>query len=64
VDLAVFALDALDPATDASVDDLPRGGSRLRRPGGNYRATIVAGVPVQLGGEPTGARPGRVLQAR
>jgi N-acyl-D-aspartate/D-glutamate deacylase len=62
-DLAVFALDELEYATDDFVDDLPRGGSRLRRPGGNYRATIVAGVPVQLGGEPTGALPGRVISS-
>jgi N-acyl-D-aspartate/D-glutamate deacylase len=44
------------------VDDLPTGARRLRRPPGGYRATIAAGVATQLGGELTGARPGRVLR--
>jgi N-acyl-D-aspartate/D-glutamate deacylase len=62
-DLTVFALDELHYDADRFVDDLPGGGSRLRRPEGGYRATIVAGVPVQIGGEITGALPGRVLGA-
>jgi N-acyl-D-aspartate/D-glutamate deacylase len=62
-DLTVFALDELHYDTDHFVDDLPGGGSRLRRPEGGYRATVVAGVPVQVGGESTGALPGRVLGA-
>jgi N-acyl-D-aspartate/D-glutamate deacylase len=62
-DLTVFALDELHYDADGFVDDLPGGGSRLRRPEGGYRATIVAGVPVQLAGEITGALPGRVLGA-
>lgn len=60
-DLTVFSLDELHYGEDRFVDDLPGGGSRLRRPEGGYRATIVAGVPVQLGGEMTGALPGRVI---
>ena len=62
-DLAVFALDELHYDDDVFVDDLPGGGSRLRRPGGGYRATIVAGTPVQLDGELTGALPGRVISS-
>jgi N-acyl-D-aspartate/D-glutamate deacylase len=62
-DLAVFALDELHYDRDEFVDDLPKGGSRLRRPEGGYRATIVDGVPVQLDGELTGALPGRVISS-
>jgi N-acyl-D-amino-acid deacylase len=62
-DLAVFALDELHYDADQFVWDLPKGGSRLRRPEGGYRATIVDGVPVQLGGELTGALPGQVISA-
>jgi N-acyl-D-amino-acid deacylase len=62
-DLAVFALDELHYDDDVFVNDLPQGGARLRRPEGGYRATIVAGVPVQLAGSLTGALPGRVISS-
>ena len=61
-DLVVFDLDELHWDRDEMVDDLPTGARRLRRPPGGYRATIAAGVATQLGGELTGARPGRVLR--
>ena len=60
-DLAVFALDELHYEADEFVFDLPAGGARLRRPEGGYRATVVSGVPVQVGGAATGALPGGVL---
>jgi N-acyl-D-aspartate/D-glutamate deacylase len=60
-DLVVFALDELHWDDDVFVADLPDGAARLRRPEGGYRATVVAGVPVQLHGELTGALPGRML---
>jgi N-acyl-D-amino-acid deacylase len=60
-DLVVFALDELHWDEDESVADLPDGAKRFRRPEGGYRATVVSGVPVQKGGELTGALPGRVL---
>jgi len=62
-DLAVFALDELHYDDDVFAADLPGGGSRLRRPEGGYRATVVGGVPVQLGGELTGRLPGRVISS-
>ena len=62
-DLVVFSLDELHYDDDVFVDDLPGGGSRLRRPEGGYRATVVAGTPVQLGGRLTGELPGRVISA-
>nr|WP_249420619.1 amidohydrolase family protein [Rhabdothermincola salaria] len=60
-DLVVFALDELHYDDDVFVEDLPGGGARLRRPEGGYRATLVAGEAVQLGGRLTGALPGRVI---
>ena len=62
-DLVVFALDELHYDTDVFVDDLPGGGTRLRRPEGGYRATFVDGVPVQVDGTLTGALPGRVISS-
>jgi N-acyl-D-aspartate/D-glutamate deacylase len=62
-DLTVFALDELHYDEDSFVSDLPKGGWRLRRPEGGYRATVVAGVPVQLDGVATGALPGRVIES-
>ena len=60
-DLVVFALDELTWDQDEFVSDLPGGGSRLRRPPGGYRHTIVAGEIVQSDGRLTGARPGRPI---
>ena len=62
-DVTIFALDELDWKDDVFVDDLPLGASRLRRPPGGFRQTIVAGTVVQEAGELTGARPGRLLRA-
>jgi N-acyl-D-aspartate/D-glutamate deacylase len=42
--------------------DLPSGGRRLVQRTEGYEATIVAGVPVQLHGEATGALPGRLVR--
>lgn len=62
-DLVVFSLDEIHYDEDGFVHDLPNDGARLRRPAGGYRATIVAGVPVQLDDEFTGDLPGRVIAA-
>lgn len=62
-DLTVFALDELHWNNDTFVPDLPSGASRLRRPEGGYRATIVGGTPTQLDGTLTGEHPGRVLDS-
>lgn len=63
-DLAVFALDELHWDADVLAKDLPGGASRLRRPEGGYRCTVINGVVVQRDGELTGALPGRMLDAR
>jgi N-acyl-D-aspartate/D-glutamate deacylase len=60
-DLVVFSLDELRWEQDSFVADLPGGGSRLRRPPGGYRHTIVAGEIVQSNGELTGAKPGHPI---
>ena len=62
-DINVFALDELTYGEDSFVADLPNGGRRLRRPTGNYRATIVNGVPVALCGKATGNLPGHVISS-
>ena len=62
-DVNVFALNELTYGDDEFVHDLPAGGSRLRRPTGNYRATFVAGTLVQEMGKATGALPGQVIRA-
>lgn len=62
-DLNVFALDELTYGGDEFVHDLPKGGVRMRRPTGGYRATIVSGTVVQEAGTRTGALPGRVISS-
>jgi len=61
-DLNVFALDELAWQPEVFVADMPLGARRLRRPPGGYRATIVGGVPSQIGGTLTEQRPGRLLR--
>jgi len=60
-DLVVFELDRITWPEDHLVHDLPDGSSRLRRPWGGYRATVVNGVPTQVEGTQTDARTGRML---
>jgi N-acyl-D-amino-acid deacylase len=61
-DLAIFSTDEIDWPGEFMVDDLPGGASRLTRPGGGYRATVVSGVPTYLNGEYTHDLPGRMLE--
>jgi N-acyl-D-aspartate/D-glutamate deacylase len=42
--------------------DLPAGGKRLHQRADGYVATFVGGVAIAENGEPTGARPGRVIR--
>ncbi|MGY8938286.1 MAG: amidohydrolase family protein, partial [Alphaproteobacteria bacterium] len=42
--------------------DLPGGGRRLIQKADGYDATIVSGVPVQIGGVETGDLPGRLVR--
>jgi N-acyl-D-aspartate/D-glutamate deacylase len=61
-DLVIFDLDELSWHRDEMIEDLPEGGSRLRRPAGGYRATVVSGVATQIDGKLTSALPAHVLR--
>jgi N-acyl-D-aspartate/D-glutamate deacylase len=60
-DVTIFALDELAFREDELVTDVPGGTARYTRPGGGYRATLVAGEITQLEGRATQTRPGRFL---
>ena len=60
-DLNVIDPDAVGLGPVSFVTDLPAQARRLFQPGRGYRATLVAGRVVVADGEPTHARPGRLL---
>jgi N-acyl-D-amino-acid deacylase len=60
-DLTVFHLDELEWREPSIEADTPAGGTRLRRPAGGYRFTLLNGVLTQEHGELTGERPGGPL---
>ena len=61
-DINIVDHDALSVGRPELVHDLPAGGKRLvQRPDG-YRHTFLAGVETLIDGEPTGARPGRLVR--
>jgi N-acyl-D-aspartate/D-glutamate deacylase len=61
-DLNVIDLDALGMAAPEMVYDLPANGRRLIQRSHGYAATVTAGEPVFIDGEPTGALPGRLVR--
>jgi N-acyl-D-aspartate/D-glutamate deacylase len=61
-DLNVIDLDALALEAPLMVNDLPAGGRRLVQRARGYRATVCAGELTFEDGEPTGARPGRLVR--
>ncbi len=61
-DLNVIDLDALALDAPVMVNDLPAGGRRLIQRAHGYRATVCAGEVTFEDGEPTGARPGRLVR--
>ncbi len=62
-DVNVIDLDGLTLHAPRMVFDLPAGGRRLVQPVDGYEMTLVAGEPTFERGEPTGARPGRLVRA-
>jgi len=62
-DLNVIDLEALALHAPRMVHDLPAGGRRLVQHADGYRYTVVAGEVTFEDGEPTGARPGRLVRA-
>ncbi|MEC9153910.1 MAG: amidohydrolase family protein [Pseudomonadota bacterium] len=61
-DLNVIDYDRLKLCPPQVAYDLPNGGRRLLQRIEGYDATIVSGTPVQIGGEETGALPGRLVR--
>jgi N-acyl-D-aspartate/D-glutamate deacylase len=61
-DVNVFDAATVAPAVPEVVTDLPGGGQRLSQRSVGFRATVVAGVPTIVDGEPTGATPGRLVR--
>ena len=61
-DINVIDYDRLRLRAPQVAYDLPSGGRRLLQRIEGYDATIVSGVPVQIGGEETGALPGRLVR--
>jgi N-acyl-D-aspartate/D-glutamate deacylase len=62
-DLNVIDPAALGVGVPKLVRDLPAGGRRFLQKGVGYVGTWVAGQRVRQGGEPTAARPGRLVRA-
>jgi N-acyl-D-amino-acid deacylase len=63
-DLNVFDPETVGPAVPQLVDDLPAGGRRLQQRSVGFLATVVNGQITIDRGEPTGARPGRLVRRR
>lgn len=61
-DLNVIDHDRLTLHAPTIQHDLPAGGRRLMQRATGYTATIVAGQVIYRDGEPTGARPGRLVR--
>jgi N-acyl-D-aspartate/D-glutamate deacylase len=61
-DVNLIDMDALRLAPPEMVYDLPAGGKRLIQKVQGYRATFVAGEQTMADGEPTGARPGKLVR--
>ncbi len=61
-DINVIDYDALTLHRPVILRDLPAGGRRLMQRATGYTATIVAGEVIYRGGDPTGARPGRLVR--
>ena len=61
-DLNVIDLDSVQLKPPEMVYDLPKGARRLIQRAEGYRATIVSGQVILRDGEPTDARPGRLVR--
>jgi N-acyl-D-aspartate/D-glutamate deacylase len=63
-DLNLIDLDRVELELPEITPDLPTGARRVLQRGRGYAATIVAGEITFRDGEPTGARPGRLVRGR
>jgi N-acyl-D-aspartate/D-glutamate deacylase len=62
-DINVFDPDRVAPAMPTVVHDLPAGEKRIEQKSVGFLATLVAGEVLIRDGEPTGARPGRLIRS-
>ena len=63
-DLNVIDLDAVELQLPEVIDDLPTGASRIVQRALGFDATICAGEVTFRNGEPTGARPGKLVRGK
>lgn len=63
-DLNVIDLDAVELQLPEVIDDLPTGASRIVQRAKGFQATICAGEVTFRRGEPTGARPGKLIRGK
>ncbi|MCR9093851.1 MAG: amidohydrolase family protein [bacterium] len=63
-DLNVIDLDAVELQLPEVIDDLPTGASRIVQRAHGFDTTICAGEVTFRNGEPTGARPGRLVRGK
>ena len=63
-DITIFDPDAVAPAMPHVVEDLPGSAKRIEQHAVGFVATIVNGEVLIRDGEPTDARPGRLLRAQ
>jgi N-acyl-D-aspartate/D-glutamate deacylase len=61
-DITVFDPATVGPRMPIARADLPGGARRIEQRADGFRATVVNGEVLTLDGEPTEARPGRVLR--
>ncbi len=61
-DINIIDFERLHLGTPYFVNDLPAQGKRLMQKASGYLATIVNGVPVSVGGKPSGELPGRLIR--
>ena len=61
-DIVVFDPKTIEPRMPEVVTDLPAGAKRLKQYADGIKTTVVAGQPVLIDNEPTGALPGRILR--
>ncbi len=61
-DINIIDFDNLRLARPEIHFDLPAGGRRLLQRAEGYLHTIVAGIPIYQNGQPTGAKPGRLIR--
>ena len=61
-DINIIDYDKLQLHAPMIQHDLPTGGRRLMQRASGYAATMVAGEMIYRDGEPTGAKPGRLVR--